>query len=521
MKNILMTTFLVLVMALAMGAGQAPGIGTVAYADDITTYDLWVGGVQVTSENMDNILAGDPVNDGKASFTPAEGGRPATLTLNGVDLDDSDWSNGYPPIYYNEPDALDIVLLCISDNIVKSNNSALNAVHSAYGDLTISGTGKLTAIGGISSTESLTIESGTITAIITYDYMNAIATNGGCDLTINGGTVTASSSGKWSRGAYTGGYLVINGGMFTASGTEFAVTQVGGPGFVKNSIPGICWTNVEGSAGEAVIPINPAGQPLSDSIKKVQFGEEQEPVKDHIWDEGTVIDEATCTENGSKKYTCTVCEATRTEEIDVLGHDWDEPTYEWSDDNSKVTATRICKRDSSHIETETVDTTSEVTKEATETEKGEMTYTAVFDNPAFAEQTRKVETPKLEPEEYTITYDLNGGEYNGSTENITEGYEAGTIIKIHAKPTRDGYTFLYWKGSEYQPGDEYTVTEDHVFTAQWEKTVTPSDDDSTTSKKDSSTSAKTGDENDITSLLMLMITSIALIAAMGYRRRNN
>ena len=69
-----------------------------------------------------------------------------------------------------------------------------------------------------------------------------------------------------------------------------------------------------------------------------------------------------------------------------------------------------------------------------------------------------------------ITYDLNGGEYDGSTDDIVEKYVYGSKIKIHEAPTREGYKFLYWKGSEYQPGDDYTVTEDHTFTAQWEKT---------------------------------------------------
>ena len=39
-----------------------------------------------------------------------------------------------------------------------------------------------------------------------------------------------------------------------------------------------------------------------------------------------------------------------------LGHDWGETTYEWSADNSTVTATRVCKRDDTHVETETVGT---------------------------------------------------------------------------------------------------------------------------------------------------------------------
>ena len=55
-----------------------------------------------------------------------------------------------------------------------------------------------------------------------------------------------------------------------------------------------------------------------------------------------------------------------------------------------MTATRICATDAEHVETETVQTTSEVTKEATCEEAGETTYTAVFQNAAFATQTKTV-----------------------------------------------------------------------------------------------------------------------------------
>ena len=74
---------------------------------------------------------------------------------------------------------------------------------------------------------------------------------------------------------------------------------------------------------------------------------------------------------------------------------------------------------------------------------------------------------------YRITYDLNGGSYNNSTDDIVETYEKGTVIPIHDAPTREGYTFEYWKGSEYQPGDHYTVYENHTFTAQWSKDMDP------------------------------------------------
>lgn len=42
----------------------------------------------------------------------------------------------------------------------------------------------------------------------------------------------------------------------------------------------------------------------------------------HNWDEGTITLSPTCTENGIKEFTCTVCGATRTETIPATGHQW-------------------------------------------------------------------------------------------------------------------------------------------------------------------------------------------------------
>ena len=84
------------------------------------------------------------------------------------------------------------------------------------------------------------------------------------------------------------------------------------------------------------------------------------------------------------------------EELAATGHDWNAPEYVWAEDCSTVTATRSCKIDGSHTETETVRTSAEVTKEATVETEGEITYTAQFTNPAFAAQTRTVATPKLD-----------------------------------------------------------------------------------------------------------------------------
>ena len=72
-------------------------------------------------------------------------------------------------------------------------------------------------------------------------------------------------------------------------------------------------------------------------------------------------------------------------------HDWDEPEYEWTDDNSYVTASRFCWAlfCPGETERETVATTEVVTKEPTCTEYGMAIYTAEFTNEAFETQTRE------------------------------------------------------------------------------------------------------------------------------------
>lgn len=73
-------------------------------------------------------------------------------------------------------------------------------------------------------------------------------------------------------------------------------------------------------------------------------------------------------------------------------HTFDDPTYVFSEDDKKVTATRICKTDESHVETETVSTTSTIIKEPTCIEKGiERITSDTFKNPAFTVQTKDVD----------------------------------------------------------------------------------------------------------------------------------
>ena len=76
-------------------------------------------------------------------------------------------------------------------------------------------------------------------------------------------------------------------------------------------------------------------------------------------------------------------------------HKWGKPVYTWSEDDSKLTATRKCQKNKSHIETETVDVTCEILEEAGCTTAGKARYqSAEFENPAFGAQSK---TEELSP----------------------------------------------------------------------------------------------------------------------------
>ena len=162
-----------------------------------------------------------------------------------------------------------------------------------------------------------------------------------------------------------------------------------------------------------------------------------------------VTKEATCEEDGSITYTASFKNeafATQTKETaaEALGHDWSDPAYEWAEDNSKVTATRVCSHDAKHKETETVNTAEEVITDATETTPGEKKFTATFENPAFATQTKTVEIPEtshvhsltaIAAKAATCTEDGNiaywtcsCGKYFSDADGKNEITEANTVV---------------------------------------------------------------------------------------------
>jgi len=66
----------------------------------------------------------------------------------------------------------------------------------------------------------------------------------------------------------------------------------------------------------------------------------------------------------------------------------------------------------------------------------------------------------------TLTFDLAGGTLDGKTGKITMEANVGDTVKLPKAPTKDGYAFKFWKGSEYAAGAEYKVEGDHAFAAE-------------------------------------------------------
>lgn len=125
------------------------------------------------------------------------------------------------------------------------------------------------------------------------------------------------------------------------------------------------------------------------------------PIEETVKADATT--EASCTEKGKVTYTATFqhecfADQTRSDDLDPLGHDWGEPEYVWAKqgDYWYCTAKRVCKRDASHVEEETVKASYEVTTPATVLKEGVGTYTATFENTAFETQTKNEPIAKLQ-----------------------------------------------------------------------------------------------------------------------------
>jgi hypothetical protein len=267
---------------------------------------------------------------------------------------------------------------------------------------------------------------------------------------------------------------------------------------------------------------------------------------------------ATCEKAGSydEVVYCSACGAELSREaktIDPLGHDWGDPAYEWAADKGSVTATLACKRDASHVETETAKTTSVVTKEPTEAEEGVRAYTATFTNPAFETQVKTESIPKLKPDE-GVSYRSAEGDglqwARGSSatadftfkrsvdDNVTFSHFTG--IQVDGKDV-DAVNYTAEPGSvivKLKPAYlETLAVGEHTLTAMFDDAgsvdarfevlaepaakgaASKANSASANSASANSASAKTGDAMPVALLASLAVLSVAALIVAGVANR--
>ena len=129
----------------------ADNLGSYKYVEvthAVVNYDVWVGGTQVTSANMNNIL-----NDANATvkYTPADGETAQKLTLNGMSITNTS------QIGIKASDDLNIALS--GENKI---SSSAHAIQMTNGTLTITGPGSLNASSSSGQTTIYTQGSGDV-----------------------------------------------------------------------------------------------------------------------------------------------------------------------------------------------------------------------------------------------------------------------------------------------------------------------------------------------------------------------
>jgi LPXTG-motif cell wall-anchored protein len=96
-----------------------------------------------------------------------------------------------------------------------------------------------------------------------------------------------------------------------------------------------------------------------------------------------------------------------------------------------------------------------------------------------------LELPTATVESVQLTFDPSGGVWpSGSTDPMIIYASVGDLVRIPLGPVKEGSKFVYWEGSQYNPGDMYEVTGDHYFTAHYEDYVSMLEGENSQSEKE-------------------------------------
>lgn len=168
-------------------------------------------------------------------------------------------------------------------------------------------------------------------------------------------------------------------------------------------------------------------------------------------------------------------------------------------------------------------TTTTVTTEATTTtaspETTTTTETTTTEVPTTEVPTTEAPTTEA-PSTVQISFHLDGGTLQGQTGTVTLEARIGDVITLPEAPTREGYKFLYWKGSVYQPGANYTVTGPKTFTAVWEPVAKQATTTTSASETPQKILPATGDPGSLLSLVGLGVAGFAGLLGLKRPRKN-
>ena len=291
-------------------------------------------------------------------------------------------------------------------------------------------------------------------------------------------TANATYTAKWANKGANTLYYYGNGG-FTSSGVDFSsnytnaasisVSGNGDTGFVREGYAFTGWNTKEDGTGTAYKAGDTYYFTAEHNLEKGYLYAQWKHTAcvDHLEDI-RVITEPTCTEKGEKLCRCTVCSKEFKVELKALGHDWAAATYEWKavEGGYECTAKRVCNRDASHVETETIKATYAVVTEPKCLTDGTGRYTATFTADWAKTQTKDIVLKALGHDWAATTYEWKAveGGYECTAKRVcnrdashveTETIKATYAVVTEPKCLTDGT-------------GRYTAT----FTVDWVKTQT-------------------------------------------------
>ncbi len=371
---------------------------------DITFYHVNVGECDITSQN-----AADVFGDGKVSYDVTTN----TLTLNGYTYN----GDGTP---FSEDEYAAIVcdaginIKLVGENTIETTEGTnAGGIVVLEGDCTISGTGTLSVLsdgGGIAAAGgSITVKSGKLVfgtglrpitggivalgVIIEDGDVDIIANACGIyamvpvmGITIKGGNVSIATTMEG------GAYWTLDDGVgepvtCAPDITEYANCKV--MASVNRTGSDVVEYNPEDMESYKYIDISPLTHEhvftdawQKDAVnhwKECGCGEKTE-VSSHTYNTGEITTDPTETESGVKTYTCSVCGATKEEELPAIGRGEDpEHTHSSSGDwqKNETEHWKECEcGEKMEVSSHTYDS-GKITKAATETETGIKTYSCI------------------------------------------------------------------------------------------------------------------------------------------------